>query len=48
MSGTQNINLPASCTQAAFCELFIVMPCLNEAETLACCINNAQNFLQRS
>jgi glycosyltransferase involved in cell wall biosynthesis len=30
------------------CELSIVMPCLNEAETLARCITKAQDFLARS
>jgi glycosyltransferase involved in cell wall biosynthesis len=29
-------------------ELSIVMPCLNEAETVATCIDKAQGFLQRS
>lgn len=29
-------------------ELTIVMPCLNEAETLAICIDKAQGFLERS
>lgn len=29
-------------------ELSIVMPCLNEAETLAACIRKAQSYLQRS
>src|ERR1700730_5252392 len=29
-------------------ELSIVMPCLNEAETLAACIADARSFLQRS
>jgi hypothetical protein len=28
-------------------ELTILMPCLNEAETLALCINDAQSFLER-
>lgn len=28
------------------CELTILMPCLNEAETLATCINKAKKFLQ--
>lgn len=32
----------------ATCELTILMPCLNEAETLATCINKAQDFLARS
>jgi glycosyltransferase involved in cell wall biosynthesis len=30
------------------CELTIVMPCLNEAETLAVCIDKARGFLDRS
>jgi len=29
-------------------ELTILMPCLNEAETLEVCIRKAQGFLQRS
>jgi hypothetical protein len=38
MSTNQNIEESA-------CELSIVMPCLNEAETLAICIRKAKNFL---
>jgi len=30
------------------CELSILMPCLNEAETLAVCIEKARGFLERS
>jgi glycosyltransferase involved in cell wall biosynthesis len=30
------------------CELTILMPCLNEAETIAACIGNAQGFLAAS
>src|SRR3982750_3987294 len=30
------------------CELTILMPCLNEAETLATCIAKAQSFLTRT
>ncbi len=30
------------------CELSIVMPCLNEAETLAACIEKARGFLKRN
>lgn len=30
------------------CELTIVMPCLNEAETLEICIRKAQEYIQRS
>ncbi|MFS6825714.1 glycosyltransferase, partial [Staphylococcus aureus] len=29
-------------------ELTILMPCLNEAETLAICVDKAQAYLQRS
>jgi glycosyltransferase involved in cell wall biosynthesis len=29
-------------------ELTILMPCLNEAETLGVCIEKAQGFLKRS
>lgn len=32
----------------ALTELTILMPCLNEAETLAACIKTASNFLERS
>ena len=37
---------PASVAPA--CELSIVMPCLNEAETLGMCIRKAQQFLRHS
>src|SRR5690606_17335161 len=30
------------------CELTILMPCLNEAETLAACIGKARSFLDRT
>jgi len=39
-SGTDAANTP--------CELTILMPCLNEAETLATCIAKANSFLRRS
>jgi glycosyltransferase involved in cell wall biosynthesis len=35
-------------TEPAEIELSIVMPCLNEAETLAICIDKASSYLQRS
>lgn len=35
-------------TTSATLELTIVMPCLNEAETLATCIQKASSFLERS
>ncbi len=35
-------------TQTDAIELSIVMPCLNEAETLAVCIDKAQGYLERS
>jgi len=41
---------PLNLTDAAFglCELTILMPCLNEAETLAACIAKALAYLERS
>jgi len=39
-------SLPAALTQTV--ELSIVMPCLNEAETLGACIRKAQGFLRAS
>ncbi|MBB3897883.1 glycosyltransferase family 2 protein [Roseococcus suduntuyensis] len=39
---------PGADTQAHGLELTILMPCLNEAETLALCIREAQDFLARS
>lgn len=35
-------------SESTSCELTILMPCLNEAETLATCIGKAQAYLQRS
>ena len=35
-------------TGADTCELTILMPCLNEAETVAGCVRNAQTFLRTS
>src|SRR3954447_10850806 len=35
-------------SEASECELSIVMPCLNERETLVQCINKARAFLQRA
>ena len=40
--------MKANETEDSPCELSIVMPCLNEAETLATCIDKAQHYLQRS
>jgi len=40
---TKSIN-----TSLNTCELTILMPCLNEAETLAVCINKAKNYLQNN
>ncbi len=39
---------PTADSPAAGLELTILMPCLNEAETLALCIREAQDFLARS
>ena len=41
---TRNANLSAENS----CELSIVMPCLNEAETISKCIEKAKLFLCRS
>ena len=39
---------PALPSSRADLELTILMPCLNEAETLAACIDKAQGFLERT
>lgn len=39
---------PAATAAQGGCELTILMPCLNEAETLARCIRKAQAFIARS
>ncbi len=39
---------PRLAPEAAACELTILMPCLNEAETLATCIRKARDFLTRA
>ncbi len=39
---------PRQAPEADACELTILMPCLNEAETLATCIRKARDFLARS
>ncbi|TFC55920.1 glycosyltransferase family 2 protein [Cryobacterium sp. TMT2-15-1] len=41
-------GLAASMTITETIELSILMPCLNEAETLAICIDKAQGYLRRS
>ena len=40
--------LPDAPSQATACELTILMPCLNEAETLATCIDKARAYLTRA
>jgi glycosyltransferase involved in cell wall biosynthesis len=42
----QSLNLPDAVSRP--CELTILMPCLNEAETLATCIGKAFSWLERS
>src|SRR6516165_4827657 len=42
------MRLPGRAEILMDCELSIVMPCLNEAETLARCITKARDFLARS
>lgn len=41
-------QVPANDDRAPEIELTVLMPCLNEAETLATCINKAQHFFERS
>jgi glycosyltransferase involved in cell wall biosynthesis len=41
-------NLWYKCSKNGSMELSIVMPCLNEAETLEICISKARIFLERS
>ena len=43
-----NAVTPANRLQGGAIELTILMPCLNEAETLAACITKAKAYLQRS
>ena len=37
----------ASATELTTCELSVVLPCLNEAETLATCITKARDSMAR-
>ena len=41
-------DLPASKSASRSVELTILMPCLNEAETVATCVNKARGFLNRT
>jgi glycosyltransferase involved in cell wall biosynthesis len=43
---TPAISALKTARKSAACELTILMPCLNEAETLAVCIDKAQAFLE--
>ena len=43
-----SMTLPAQDGHKAPLELTILMPCLNEAETLAVCVQKAQAFLRNS
>src|SRR5690606_26472366 len=45
MTVTENTRRMSAADSAAALELSIVMPCLNEIETLATCIDKAQCFL---
>jgi glycosyltransferase involved in cell wall biosynthesis len=47
MSATDSNTIAAEAIVAASRELTILMPCLNEAETIAVCIRKAQSFLAR-
>jgi len=44
----KDLPCPISNYGTASCELTILMPCLNEAETLEKCVRKAQLFLGRS
>ena len=46
MSTPQMVSAKNECPDSGVCELSIVMPCLNEAETLGICIQKAQRFLK--
>src|SRR5580692_13129842 len=47
-SNLQNQPAPLPSTQAEPVELSVVMPCLNEAETLEACIRKAQRALREA
>ncbi|MGE0315631.1 MAG: glycosyltransferase family 2 protein [Lautropia sp.] len=42
------LPVPAAAARASTCEMTILMPCLNEARTLAACIGKARAFLDAS
>jgi len=42
------LGTPAEGAAARACELSILMPCLNEAETVAACVRQAREFLERT
>ena len=48
MQSAQDISPQVQQRSAEPCELTILMPCLNEAETLAICITKARAFLNRT
>jgi glycosyltransferase involved in cell wall biosynthesis len=48
LTGTRSWQAPAAIDAAAACELTILMPCLNEAETLERCVRKARDYLERS
>jgi hypothetical protein len=45
--GKQEASIDQNPSALATCELTILMPCLNEAETVGACITRAREFLQR-
>ncbi|WP_205598249.1 glycosyltransferase family 2 protein [Caulobacter sp. 17J65-9] len=42
------LAMPARATAAATVELTVLMPCLNEAETIETCVRKARRFLERA
>ena len=45
---SSEMKLAATTSKAAPIELTIVMPCLNEAETLRICIDKAQSVIEEA
>src|SRR5215470_12656986 len=48
MANSPHYDLPAKDAAASPLELTILMPCLNEAETISTCVTKAKSFLARA
>ncbi|HMA74249.1 MAG TPA: glycosyltransferase family 2 protein [Xanthobacteraceae bacterium] len=48
MANSPQLDLPAEDAAASPLELTILMPCLNEAETISTCVTKAKSFLARA